>query len=44
MPAALERSLRRGARRAGLRPGGRRWRAYVFGTLAQIKRLTRRKR
>lgn len=44
MPAAAERSLRRGARRAGLRRGTARWRAYVFGTLRRIRRAARRKR
>lgn len=43
MPQAAERSLRRGARRAGLRPGSRRWRAYVYGTLARLKRAMRRR-
>lgn len=44
MPAAAERSLRRGARRAGLRPGSKRWRSYVYGTLARLERAMRRKR
>lgn len=42
MPAKLERSLRAGARKLGLRPGSRRWRAYVYGTAARIKRGLRR--
>jgi hypothetical protein len=37
MPAALERDLRRRAKRLGLRKGSKRWRAYVFGTWARIK-------
>lgn len=42
MPAALERRLRRGARRHHLK--GERRRAYVYGTLARVKAARRRKR
>jgi len=42
MPARLERRLRAGARKLHLRRGSKRWRAYVYGTLARVTR--RRKR
>lgn len=40
MPKTVERNLKREARRKHLT--GRRYRAYVYGTLAKIKRRRRR--
>lgn len=38
MPAEVEAALKASARRQGLKPGTKRWRAYVYGTLARIKK------
>jgi len=44
MPHKLEAAIRRSARRVGIRAGTRRWRRYVFGTLARLKGRRRRRR
>jgi hypothetical protein len=37
MPKRLEQILKRAAKRAGLKPGSERYKAYVYGTLARLK-------
>ena len=37
MPKALEDRLMREADAKGFKRGGKRWRAYVYGTMAKIK-------
>jgi hypothetical protein len=38
MPAKEEREIRRSAKKAGLKTGSARWKAYLYGTLALIKK------
>jgi len=38
MPIKDERAVRSSARKAGLKEGGERWKAYVYGTLSLIKK------
>lgn len=42
MPAKMERNLKRGARRRGLKPGSKRYGAYVYGTMAKKKKGKKR--
>jgi hypothetical protein len=44
MPADLEKRLRHGARSLGLKVGSKRWRAYVYGTMARLGQLRHAKR
>jgi hypothetical protein len=38
MPAAEEKSIRASAKKAGLKAGSEKWKAYLYGTLALIKK------
>jgi len=38
MPLKEERAIRASARRAGLKEGSDRWKAYLYGTLSLIKK------
>jgi hypothetical protein len=38
MPIEEERKIRASAHRAGLKEGSKRWKAYLYGTLAMIKK------
>lgn len=38
MPEQLERALQQEARKHHFKPGGKRWNAYVHGTIARIER------
>jgi len=38
MPAKEEKEIRASAKKAGLKEGSERWRAYLYGTLALIKK------
>jgi len=38
MPIAEERKIRASARKAGLKEGSDRWKAYLYGTLSLIKK------
>jgi hypothetical protein len=44
MPKAAERALKREARKHGIKPGTRRYGAYVYGTAMRIKREEEKKR
>lgn len=38
MPVKVERSLKREAHKHGFKTGGKRYNAYVYGTLAKLKK------
>lgn len=44
MPAALERKLKAEAKARGYRPGSDVYNAYVYGTLAKIKKAIEKKK
>jgi hypothetical protein len=39
MPAKMEKSLKQEALKHGFKKGGKRYNAYVYGTLAKLKKL-----
>lgn len=44
MPKALEKKIRKSAKKAGLKPGSNRFGAYLFGTMRKIEKAHRMKR
>ena len=44
MPIAEERKVAASARKAGLKPGSERYKAYLWGTMNKIKKLRKAKR
>jgi hypothetical protein len=44
MPIKEERKVKRSARKAGLKPGSKKYKAYVWGTMGKIKKRRAAKR
>jgi hypothetical protein len=44
MPIAMERALKKAARKKGLKPGSDRWNRFVYGTIAKWKKKHGKKR
>lgn len=43
MPVAMERALRKSAKRKGFKPGSDRWNRYVYGTIERWKKKHNKK-
>lgn len=43
MPVVVERKLKKQAKKLGFKPGSKRFNAYVYGTLAKIAKMTKKR-